>query len=382
MLNAHFQNSMMEMLNQKDSIGERFDRGFARGQKIAASTIVPLIGALTHKGGMAMGLNEASNNLKAHADADMAATGSHKAQRNQLLMQMANMWQTMDPNSQKNLLALSTENLRQRKESEAEHRALQKDFLTAAAQHNNMSLQGAKMRVRQDQNDIKNDQVDRRLDSTKKNTTSQIDRRAAQTKNDGEKLILSKNSGVRADKNLAVQQGYLGLAGRASNRADAKAKTDLVSKGEKMSLAKSEAERKGNVAAANMLNGLAKTAGAVDQNGKLKDPNALERFSNPFYQKVMQSVIDKSSLKGTTAADLLPALAPKPKAAAAASGPGGGGLDLLTKAAGAIGDKLTGKTGASSGPRFADPHEAAAAYVAEFGKKPTPDELKKYAGVK
>lgn len=86
----------------------RFGKGFEAGQQIAGNLIVPLMGAMSHTAGGAMGAAMASQQLRQSVSQQRAQRRAEEDAHNSMLAHLSSIYESMDPQSAKNLFALAS----------------------------------------------------------------------------------------------------------------------------------------------------------------------------------------------------------------------------------------------------------------------------------
>lgn len=105
-LQDNLQKQIMQAFTQKQSKGDKFSRGYDMGQRIASDLVIPLFGLHSHKLGAAAGANEAAQAIKGNLANSEQGRRQTEAARNNLMLNLAQAYESMDPNSSKNLSAL------------------------------------------------------------------------------------------------------------------------------------------------------------------------------------------------------------------------------------------------------------------------------------
>lgn len=102
-LQGALQQQIMQSFQEQNTFGSRFNSGFDMGQKIAAALVVPAIGLFSKAGGA--GAVQATEAIKKHVAQGESQRAQQKAQNNQILMNLSQLYENMSPDSAKNQAA-------------------------------------------------------------------------------------------------------------------------------------------------------------------------------------------------------------------------------------------------------------------------------------
>ncbi|HEY9791710.1 MAG TPA: hypothetical protein V6D22_15000 [Candidatus Obscuribacterales bacterium] len=379
------QNRMRDLLIGRESAGERFDKGFDLGQKLAANIMVPLAGVMSKSAGAKMGYAQVAPMLRQQAQEADRARAAELAQRNNLLMQMSQLWENMSPQSSKNLMELA----KQRLAVEQSNRSAQNDALrNALSARANAGL--AEERLFNAKNSIGKENWDRSLAEYNAklhnaDTQSNIDNRAfmqgvenqrlsndqQRLQNEGTRIGLEQRAQDRGDQQFAFNKGQ---AATATNFR----KQELQANALKELLGATYTAQKDAAA-----------PGAIF--GTLRYPGLVDKMTgNPAYMSAMQSMIDRAGLPGVNAQDLLRSAAVKQKMMQSAKSGGfdlGGALNAVANPINAMANGVQREVFPTTAqPQQAPPRQAASnagkldeAIVSlqkKLGRAPTPDEVR------
>ena len=366
-LNEGLQQRMQDLITGKESVGQRFGRGFDVGQKLAANILVPLMGTFSGDAGSAMGLAEATRMLKQQSVENDRQRAAERSANNSSLLNLANLWQNLDPKSAKNLSTLASQRLRVAKENNDTRNDKVSKLLQA--QHNRDMLANQMLSTILKANDqvfdqsaaVNKDSRDTLELSDKlrhRGVTESVQKETLELKKkgdkrDAERLTLSKNADARAAQKLIADE----TQDKAVNTF-------------KEANQKFENQKLLNTALRNLTNdSQAKNALGQPKYGA----DYIDRIlSNPGYVSLLDDLAKKSGVN-LTAKEMLEGMRTKQQLVESSDWTG----DLIQSGLSGLGALMGGGSKAVM-PERSDPMQAAFdKFVQEKGRKPTAQELHK-----
>jgi hypothetical protein len=376
LLNQATQSKIRELLSGSESAGERWDKGFARGQTIGASVIAPLIGSMMH-GVDGRSLAAVSNEVQQGARQQLAQAASEKHQRNQLLAQMSALYENMDPNSAKNMMTLLGQRAKQVQEDRLEHARLQRDHIADLTGLARATHDFGQLTRGLNKDEWQKRQGEAKIGIQGKNVDSLIDTRKGQLdlgrqglglkqdqfqhKQDEDQIHDDNASQYLANDNARTKQSADQFAYTKQRNAR---HDDLV---------KSLNQSKAGKDLLTLTQKLAEDTTAKTATGFApKYDGLMDRLKTNLAYKNQIGDMLKAAGRNETPEEFLKSMSPDaPETTEPAKTEPA--MDL-----GALGGALG--VSKSAAPSFKTPEEARDAFVTKFGKLPTPTELKQFAG--
>lgn len=113
------QAQIMKELSGGNSAMDRFDKGQQIGQRIAASLVIPLMGALGKAPGTAAGANAAVQDINNQLSNQKAIDAQERAHRNNAVMNLSQLYEKLSPDSAANVTKLLSQQIETRKYNDA-----------------------------------------------------------------------------------------------------------------------------------------------------------------------------------------------------------------------------------------------------------------------
>lgn len=371
-LNERMKSQMMELLSGKESAGERWDKGFARGQTIGSAVLGPLIGSMMH-GVDGKTLASTGNDIQQQAQQQLAHTSAQNNARNQMLMQMSQLYENMDPRSAKNMMNLLKMQATNVAQDRIKKEALTNDYYKSVKEYGDGLKDLGQLTRGMDKDKVSSLLAGLNYLDKSKNTESLIKTREGQLKVSEGGLQLGKDKFEDKKKEQIIHNkradAFLGNAQNQTKLGQDRFTYTKQQDQTKATVRTGLEKTKAGSELVKFMDGVLKDSTAQNALGGLKNPDLIEKLKTNAPMKAQIQDMMKAAGRTESVEDFLNSMGPPPQAPAAGGAPG---LNL-----GAL-------NGALGIPQQQQPikndDDAVTAFVTQFGKKPTVAELKKFKG--
>lgn len=372
MLEQGVQDKMRRLITGEETAGERFNKGFDIGQKIAGNILVPLMGTFGNAG-TAMGAAEATQALRQQSAEADRARAAEKHARNSTLAQMVSLWENMSPTSSKNLIQLAASRLKvaqQNREMETEQL---KNALSARQNATSAIDTVVKAQLVMGKEDWQRqvDQNNSQMRSTELQST--MTDRGQRQDVAKERLKLDQSADKRSEDQLKMSQEN---GKRDAEKFSYAKEQDKLANTFKASQMRMDATK----ALLNADRQLSQDIGAVNTFGVPKFGDVLGRaLSDPAKVAGLQGLIDQAGFKGVTAQGLLEGMRAKQAVQNAGEKPAGGNiLQTIQDGLGSLNSRGKSAATAKIAPEIKSTVSTVIEqYKQQHGKLPTAEELHK-----